>query len=218
MSTLLHITLDLPVELDIRADVEVKGEVNELAHALINEGVKSLNDDDRGGLNLLRGVHGSVHVVVDGLHDGLSVLKRLDVLEHEVELLLGGVQGGEARDLAALAVVEMVIIEADDGGHVGDEGVGLPSSLSSESSSEGSALLSAEGGGHATHEGGLSATGIGGEADDDGGLAFLKGVEGRGSAKGGGGEGSGEGRGGGGRDGSDSHRKLHDWVCGGGVY
>eukprot|EP01083_Nonionella_stella_P051859 137708_1 len=118
MSTLLHITLDLPVKLDIRTDVKVKGEINELADTLINEGVKSLNDDDGGGLNLLGGVKGSVDVVVDGLHDGLSVLECQDVLVHEVELLLGGVQGGEARDLAALAVVEMVIIEADDGGHV----------------------------------------------------------------------------------------------------
>mmetsp|Transcript_37187 Transcript_37187/g.79328 ORF Transcript_37187/g.79328 Transcript_37187/m.79328 type:complete len:405 (+) Transcript_37187:327-1541(+) len=213
VSALLHVTLDLPVELDIRRDVEVKAEVDELTDALVNEGVEALDDDDGGGFDLLGRVEGSVDVVVDGLHDRLSVLERLNVLVHEIELLLGRVEGGEAGDLASLAVVEMVVVEADDGGHVGDEGVGLPPVLRAEATAEGSTLISAEGGGHATHEGGLSTAGVGGKADDDGSLAILQGVKGRGG--GGGAEGGraerrgGEGRGGGGREGNDGHGELH---------
>mmetsp|Transcript_16818 Transcript_16818/g.40227 ORF Transcript_16818/g.40227 Transcript_16818/m.40227 type:complete len:217 (-) Transcript_16818:220-870(-) len=206
MSALLHVALDLPVELHIGADVEVQAEVDEVTNALVDEGVKALDDDDGSGLDLLGRVERSVDVVVDGLHDGLAVLEGLHVLEHEVELLLGGVERGEAGDLAAAAVVEMVVVEADDGGHVGHEGVRLPSVGRAEASAEGTALITAEGGGDATHEGGLSAAGVGGEADDDGGLAVLQGLEGRGGARLSGGH---EGGGGGGREGNGGHGKLH---------
>mmetsp|Transcript_5021 Transcript_5021/g.11477 ORF Transcript_5021/g.11477 Transcript_5021/m.11477 type:complete len:115 (+) Transcript_5021:984-1328(+) len=102
----------------------------------------------------------------------------------------------------------MVIIKADDSRHVGNEGVGFPSSFGAVSTSEGSALFSAEGGGNTTHEGGLSAAGIGGEADDDGGLAFLQCLKGgrRAHATESGGH---EGRGGGGREGNEGDGKLH---------
>lgn len=144
--------------------------------------MKALDDNNWGGLDLLGGVKGSVDVVVDRLHDALSLLKRLDVLEHEVELLLGRVERSEARDLAALAIIKVVVIEADHSGHVRDKGVRLPSAVT-KSATEGSALISAEGGGHATHEGGLSAAGVSSESDNNRRLSVLKGGKGRLSTK-----------------------------------
>ena len=215
VTTLFHIALDLPVELDIRGDIKVKGEVDEFTDTVINEGVESLNDDDGGGLDLLGCVKGSVNVVVNGLHDALSVLKGLDMLIHEVELLLGSVKGGEARDLTSVTVVKMVIIKTDDSGKIGHKSIGFPSSVI-ESSSEGSNNVSSESRGHTTHEGGLSATGIGGKTNDNGNLSVLKchlkGTSGVHATKTGGHEGRGKGGNGGGREGSDTDGKLHCWI------
>jgi hypothetical protein len=209
VTTLLHITLDLPVELDIGRDIKVKGEVDEFADTVINEGVKSLNNDNGGGFNLLGSIKSSIDVVVDGLHDSLSLLKSLNVLVHKVELLLSGVKSSKTRDLTSITVVKMVVIKADNGGNIRNESVGFPSSVA-ESATEGSAHLSSEGGGHTTHEGGLSATGIGSETDDNGCLAGFKGhLESTAATKVGGHECGGEGRGGCDRKGSDGDRKLH---------
>ena len=137
MTTLLHVTLDLPVQLDLVADVKVQRKVKKTTDTLVKHGVKTLNDDDGGGLNGLGSVKSTVDVVVDGLGDGLAVLQGLDLLVHEVKVVLALVEGGEAGHLAAIAVVEMEVIEADDGGEVGDEGVGLPSAVV-EAAAEGS--------------------------------------------------------------------------------
>ena len=137
VTTLLHITLDLPVQLDLVTDVKVQREIEKATDTLVKHGVKTLNDDDGSGLNGLGGVQSTVDVVVDGLGDGLTVLQGLDLLVHEVEVVLALIEGGEARNLAAIAVVEMVVIEADDGGEVRDEGVGLPSAVA-EATAEGS--------------------------------------------------------------------------------
>lgn len=99
VSALHHVPLDLPRELDLVGDVQVDREVEQVAHALVDEGVEALDDDDGGGLDLLGGVQGAVDVVVDGLHHALPVLEVVELLEHEVELLLVGVQGGPARHL-----------------------------------------------------------------------------------------------------------------------
>ncbi len=144
VSTLFHITLDLPVELHLWADVEVETEVNKVTDTLIDEGVKSLNDNDGGGFNLFGFIECSIDVVVNGLHDGLALLECLDVLEHEIEALLGGVECGKAGDLTSATVVEMVIIQTDDSGHVRNESVRLPSAIA-ESTAEGSTLITAEG-------------------------------------------------------------------------
>ena len=136
VTTLLHVTLDLPVQLDLVTDVKVQREVKKTTDTLVKHGVKTLNDDDGGGLNGLGSVKSTVDVVVDGLRDGLAVLQGLDLLVHEVEVVLALIEGGEAGLLAAIAVVEMVIIEADDGGKVGDESVGLPSAVA-EAAAEG---------------------------------------------------------------------------------
>jgi len=208
VATLFHVTLDLPVKLDIRADVKVEAEVNELPDPLVYEGVEALNDDDGSGLNLLWLIKSSIGVVVNGLHDRLSVLERLHVFEHKIELLLGRVEGCEARDLASLTIVEMVIIKADDSSHVRDEGVRLPTSIGAESSTKRTTLITSEGRGNTTHKRGLSAAGIGSEADDDGGFTILQCLERRGRAhatESGGHERASESRGGGDREGSGGH-------------
>lgn len=102
MSALHHVPLDLPCELDLVRDVKVDGEVEQFAHALVDEGVEALDDDDGGGLDLLRGVQGPVDVVVDGLLDALAVLEVVELLVHEVKLLLLGVEGGPARHLMVI--------------------------------------------------------------------------------------------------------------------
>mmetsp|Transcript_7522 Transcript_7522/g.10983 ORF Transcript_7522/g.10983 Transcript_7522/m.10983 type:complete len:406 (-) Transcript_7522:64-1281(-) len=175
VSTFLHITLDLPVKLDIVGDIKVKGEVEKVTYTFIVHGVKSLEDDDWGGLNGLGGVEGSVNVIVDGLGDGLSVLQCLDLLEHQVEVVLFSVQGGQSTLLTSITVVAVVIIEADNSGEVGNEGVGLPSIVGAESSSEGSYNISSEDVGETAHESGLSASRISGYTDNDGGLSIDKG-------------------------------------------
>ena len=176
VTTLLHVTLDLPVELDIGGDVKVEGKVKKVTDALVVHGVKSLNDDDGGRLDGLRGVKGSVHVVVDGLLNGLSVLEGLDLLEHQVKVVLLRVEGGEARNLTALTVVGVVVIEADNGGEVRHEGVSLPSSVA-ESTSEGSNNISSEGRSQPAHEGRLSAARVSGDSNDKGSLAIGKSSE-----------------------------------------
>merc|ERR1719487_467142 len=123
---LLHVALDFPRELDVVTDVEVHAEVHELANAAVVERVKTLHDHDVGRLDLLRGVEGAVDVVVDRLLDGLAGLEGGELLEHEVEVVLGAVQRGALRHLAAFAVVQVVVVKADDGHVVRDEGVGLP--------------------------------------------------------------------------------------------
>lgn len=91
-------------------------------------------------------------MVVDGLLHTLALLERLDVLVHEVKVLRGGVQRSDALLLAAKAVKGVVVIEADDGRHLGDEGVGIGVAA-------GRGLgVRAEHGRHAAHEGGLSAS------------------------------------------------------------
>ena len=214
VSTLFHVTLDLPVKLDIRGDVEVKGEVKEVTDAVVVHGVKTLEDDDRSGLDLFGGVKSSVDVVVDGLLNSLSLLEGLDLLVHEVEVVLEGVKGSALGYLTSLTVVKMVVIEADDGGEVGNKGVGLPASVV-ESATKRSNYVSSEDVGKTTHEGGLSATRVSGNTDDNGGLSrsesHLKAARGRsrrpkvGRNKGRRGEGGGLGEEEGG------NKELHGW-------
>ena len=105
VSTLFHITLDLPVELDLVGDVKVEGEVKKVANTVVVHGVKTFENDDRGGFNGLGSVEGSIDVVVNGLGDSLSFLEGLDLLEHEVEVVLFGVKSSSLGDLTSLTVV-----------------------------------------------------------------------------------------------------------------
>lgn len=49
VATLSHVTLDLPCELDLVADVQVDLEVNQVTHTLVVEGVETLNHQDLHG-------------------------------------------------------------------------------------------------------------------------------------------------------------------------
>jgi hypothetical protein len=185
VTTLFHITLDLPVKLDIIRDIKVKGEVKQVTDTIVVHGVKTLEDDDRGGFDGLGSVKSSVDVVVDGLRDGLSVLEGLDLLVHEVEVVLKRVEGGESRNLTSVTIIRMVVIKADDSGEVRDQGVSLPSSIA-KSTSKGSDNVSSEDRGKTTHESRLSTSRISGNTNNDWGLSILQGhVE----AAGGGGSG-----------------------------
>jgi hypothetical protein len=72
MTTLFHITLNLPVEFNIRGDIEVKGEIKKFTDTWIMHRVKTLEDDDRSRFDGFRGVESSVDVVVDRLGNRLS--------------------------------------------------------------------------------------------------------------------------------------------------
>ena len=168
VTTLFHVTLDLPVELDIIGDIKVEGEVNKVTDTFVMERVKTFEDDDGGRFDLLRSVKSSVDVVVDGLHDGLSVLEGIDLLVHEVEVVLKRVQCGKSGFFASVTVIKMEIIEADDGGKVRDQGVCFPAILGIETSSKRSNNISSEDACKTTHEGRLSATGVSGNTDDNG--------------------------------------------------
>ena len=70
---------------------------------------------------------------------------------HEVKVLRGGVERGHLSLLAAVAVQAVVVVEADDGGLLGDEGVGLGVAACRRLG------VSAKEAGHTAHEGGLAA-------------------------------------------------------------
>lgn len=156
-------------------------------------------------------------MVVDGLRDGLSLLQRLDLFEHKVEVVLKWVEGGEAGNLAAVTVVQVVIVEADDGGKVRNKRVSLPTAVS-EPTAERTDNISTEDACKTTHESGLSTTGVGSDTDDDGCLSVFErhvqagrrlgnldvlGHERRGSKSGNRAD----------REGSDRKTELHDCVC-----
>mmetsp|Transcript_6336 Transcript_6336/g.11585 ORF Transcript_6336/g.11585 Transcript_6336/m.11585 type:complete len:234 (+) Transcript_6336:692-1393(+) len=82
--------------------------------------MQALKYHDLVWLDQLRGILVSRVVVVDGLVNGLAFLQSLDLHTHEGEVVLPGVQGGEARGLAARTVVGVVIVQADNCHHVPD--------------------------------------------------------------------------------------------------
>jgi len=46
-----HVALDLPHELDVVGDIQVDGEIQQRTHLVVSQGVKTLNDHKRGGLD-----------------------------------------------------------------------------------------------------------------------------------------------------------------------
>ena len=79
MTTLSHITLNLPGELGLVRDVEIDAEINELVHAVIKERVETLNDEDLRGFNGLRGIEETRDVIVDGLVNRLTFLQSFNL-------------------------------------------------------------------------------------------------------------------------------------------
>mmetsp|Transcript_11820 Transcript_11820/g.16430 ORF Transcript_11820/g.16430 Transcript_11820/m.16430 type:complete len:410 (+) Transcript_11820:397-1626(+) len=173
VTALFHITLDLPGELDLIGDVEVNSEIKQLSHTIIKHGVEALNNHDRGGLDLLGGVQGTVDVVVDGLLDGLAGLELLQLFVHEVEVVLLLVKSGQTRNLTAVSVVQMVVIEADNCCGRRHKGVGLPATIA-EATTKHLHTISAEHASKTAHEGGLTAARIGSYTNENHLLPFLQ--------------------------------------------
>mmetsp|Transcript_5430 Transcript_5430/g.18886 ORF Transcript_5430/g.18886 Transcript_5430/m.18886 type:complete len:398 (-) Transcript_5430:65-1258(-) len=161
VAALGHVALDLPRELDVVGDVEVDLEVVHVAHALVVEGVQALHDEDLGGGDLLRRVEEAGHVVVDRLLDGLALHQVLHLAVHVVEVLGLRRERGDVVVLAPLAVAAVVVVQADDSGGVGDEGVGVRVAALR------GGRVAAHQGRHAAHEGGLAAAGVRRQADED---------------------------------------------------
>mmetsp|Transcript_138620 Transcript_138620/g.241068 ORF Transcript_138620/g.241068 Transcript_138620/m.241068 type:complete len:458 (+) Transcript_138620:220-1593(+) len=167
-ATLGHITLDLPGELDAVGDIQVDGEIQQTGDTVVKKRVQTLNDHDGGRINLLRGVKGTVDVVVDGLGNALAGPQSVELLVHQIEVVLTLVQSGQTSHLATRAVVQMVVIQAHHGGLRGHQGVGLPTGGRTESTAEGSGGTIAEDAGQTAHESGLTAARVSGNADQDG--------------------------------------------------
>ena len=116
MPTLLHITLNLPRELNVVTNVQVKAEVHKLANLGIVERVKAFDDHDGSRFDGLGSVKGAIDVVVDGLGDGLAIFEVFEHGIHGLEVVLNGVEGCELGDFTAFTVVGVEIIKADNGG------------------------------------------------------------------------------------------------------
>jgi hypothetical protein len=79
VTTLGHITLDLPSELGLVRDIQIDTEIDEVVDAVIEEGVETFNDEDLGGLNALSRVEETRDVIVNGLVNSLARLESLDL-------------------------------------------------------------------------------------------------------------------------------------------
>jgi hypothetical protein len=79
MSTLSHITLNLPGEFNLIGDVQVDAEIDQVIHAIIIEWVKSFNDQDLWSLGFLSWIQKTSDVIVDWLIDSLSALESFDL-------------------------------------------------------------------------------------------------------------------------------------------
>lgn len=86
----------------------------------------------RWGLDGLRGVQQARHMVVDGLVHNSALLEVLDLVVHQLKVLCLGVKCCYSLLLTAVAIQGVVIIQANDGSHVGDEGIRLWVSACSE--------------------------------------------------------------------------------------
>mmetsp|Transcript_42916 Transcript_42916/g.108892 ORF Transcript_42916/g.108892 Transcript_42916/m.108892 type:complete len:455 (-) Transcript_42916:8-1372(-) len=152
-ATLLDVALHLPRELHLVHDVDVDAEVQLRARLLVVDGVQALEDHDLVRLEELRRVLEARVVVVDGFVHCLALLQRLDLDTHQREVVLPGIQGRQARGLAAGTVVGVVVVQADDSHHVADGRVPRRH-------------LRAQGTQDAAQEGGLAAAGVRSDADD----------------------------------------------------
>ena len=94
-------------------------------HAVVGERVQAFQNQNFRGDNLFSRVKNASHVVVDRLLDRFAFLQGFDLFVHQVKVLLFQVERGQARFLTALTVVQVVVIQAQDGGGVRDQSVGI---------------------------------------------------------------------------------------------
>jgi hypothetical protein len=71
-----------------------------------------------GSRGILRRIQETRDVVVDGLGNCLAVLQVLDLLIHQVKVLSLGVKGCYTLLFPATAIQAVVVIQANDSGHV----------------------------------------------------------------------------------------------------
>jgi hypothetical protein len=82
------------------------------------------------------------------------------LLIHEIEVLCLGVQGSDLLNLAAVTVEAVIIVKADDSGHVTNQGVAIGvASLRGDG-------VATENSGNTAHESGLTAARIGSETNN----------------------------------------------------
>mmetsp|Transcript_23217 Transcript_23217/g.38723 ORF Transcript_23217/g.38723 Transcript_23217/m.38723 type:complete len:295 (-) Transcript_23217:404-1288(-) len=87
-----RITLDFPRELNLIRDIKIDGEVKKISDSRVNQRVKTFNNNNGSRLDGLRGIKGTIDVVVDGLGDFFAALQGTQLLCHEVEFLFYNVQ------------------------------------------------------------------------------------------------------------------------------
>ena len=163
-ATLGDVALRLPRELNLVGDVQVDAQVERGVDAAVVERVKALEDHDGRRGHLLVRVELAGDVVVDGLGHSLARLQVGDVRRHLVPVLALLVERGDAVGVlrvgrTARAVPLVVVVQADDRGHLRDERVGLTANVKH-------LRLAAEDGSQAAHEGRLAAARVGRHADD----------------------------------------------------
>mmetsp|Transcript_58317 Transcript_58317/g.123752 ORF Transcript_58317/g.123752 Transcript_58317/m.123752 type:complete len:254 (+) Transcript_58317:157-918(+) len=115
-----HVSLHLPSKLHIVDDVYVNAEVQLRASALVVERMQTFEDHHLIRLDELRSVFVASIMIIDRLIYGLPLLEGLDLGAHEFEVVLASVQCRELRDLAAKAVVDVIVVEADDSHDITD--------------------------------------------------------------------------------------------------
>ena len=71
-----------------------------------------------GSRGILRRIQETRDVVVDGLGNCLAILQVLDLLVHQVKVLSLGVKSCYTLPFAATAIQAVVVIQANDSGHV----------------------------------------------------------------------------------------------------
>jgi hypothetical protein len=79
VTTLGHVTLDLPGELSLIRDIQIDTEINEIVDTVIVERVETFNDEDLGGLNAFSRVEETRDMIVNGLFNSLARLEGLDL-------------------------------------------------------------------------------------------------------------------------------------------
>jgi hypothetical protein len=79
VTTLGHITLDLPSELGLIRDIQVDTEINKIVDTVIVERVETFDDEDLRGLDAFSRVEKSRDVIVNGLVNSLARLEGLDL-------------------------------------------------------------------------------------------------------------------------------------------
>ena len=85
-----------------------------------------LGDHEFRRLHQHRPVEGAGLVVVDRLEDRLAQRQQLQVLLHDVDVVAGRVERRERERLSLLAVVPVVVVDADGGDPIGAERVDQP--------------------------------------------------------------------------------------------